>query len=498
MYAAGAFNAHNPWWFAMPELSAYVQRVSFALRLGKPANDIAVLLPNDDAWAQFKSGKSASSFPGASIDDAMQELLGRDVIPEILDAGFNLDFIDADVIDTVGIPYHVLILPAVERLPLQTYKKIEEFAAHGGLVIATRRLPSLAPGLMNADGETTEIQQLSQTLFRDHAAKGIFVQDEAQLGHTLARHQNSDVIFVPSAPQLGFVHRHLAEGDLYFVANTSNTPQTVAAKFRSSGKFAEWWDPFTGCAWGLDDPSNVALSLQPYESRIIYFSTSPTHPFPPSSSNLLKTIDLSSDWNLSFTGVNQRSHMSKLHSWTDDEKFKYYSGRVAYEKTIELSPDSVAAGRITLDFGAGNPLPIPDPLPEFNMQAYIDSPVREAAEVFVNGRRAGAVWHPPYTLDLTSLLKAGKNDLKIVVGNTAINSLAGRTPPDYRLLNDRYGERFTPQGMDHLEPLPSGLLSGVWLRIGAPPAAKKITLSAPPRHSFHSQRQWSTQLARPN
>ena len=28
----------------------------------------------------------------------------------------------------------------------------------------------------------------------------------------------------------------------------------------------------------------------------------------------------------------------------------------------------------------------------------------------------------------------------------------------YRLLNLRYGEKFTPQDMNHLEPLPSGIL----------------------------------------
>jgi hypothetical protein len=49
--------------------------------------------------------------------------------------------------------------------------------------------------------------------------------------------------------------------------------------------------------------------------------------------------------------------------------------------------------------------------------------------------------------------------LKIVVANTAINELAGRAAPDYRLLWLRYGKRFAPQDMDHLEPLPSGILA---------------------------------------
>lgn len=469
MYAAGAFNAHNPWWFAMPDLSDYVQRVSFALRLGKPANDVALLLPDDDAWAHFKSGNPASSSPGASIDDSMQELLGKEVIPQVLDAGFNLDFIDADVIDCVGIPYRVLILPGVERLPLQTYRRIEQFAAQGGLVIATRRLPALGPGLIKDESETSEIEQLSQNLFRDQGAKGLFVEEDAQLGRILGSHQKRDVTFTPVTPQIGFIHRHLSEGDLYFVANTSNMPQAVRANFRSTAKSGEWWDPFTGTISRLDDPSHVDLSLQPYESRLIFFSNSQSRA-PRSISQALtaaKSIDLSSDWKLAFIGLNQSSHMSKLHSWSDEESFTYYSGQVAYQKTIDLSADSIAAGPIILDFGAGTPLPIPDPLPEFNMQAYIDSPVREAAEVFVNGQRAGVVWHPPYAIDVTSLLKEGKNDLRIVVGNTAINSLAGRALPDYRILNDRYGERFTPQGMSNLLPLPSGILSGVWLRVGA-------------------------------
>jgi hypothetical protein len=89
--------------------------------------------------------------------------------------------------------------------------------------------------------------------------------------------------------------------------------------------------------------------------------------------------------------------------------------------------------------------------------------VREAAEVYVNGKRAGVVWHPPYSIDLTSFLTPGKNELRIVVGNTAINSLAGRELPDYRFLRDKYGNLFTPQDMDNLQPLPSGILGPLQL-----------------------------------
>ena len=97
------------------------------------------------------------------------------------------------------------------------------------------------------------------------------------------------------------------------------------------------------------------------------------------------------------------------------------------------------------------------------MKAYLDSPVREAAQVFVNGSLAGVIWHPPYRIDVTSLLHTGQNALTVVVGNTQINALAGQPETDYRLLWDRYGKLFEPQGLQNLHPVPSGLLGPVTL-----------------------------------
>lgn len=61
------------------------------------------------------------------------------------------------------------------------------------------------------------------------------------------------------------------------------------------------------------------------------------------------------------------------------------------------------------------------------------------------------------------MLHAGQNQLRIVVGNLAINEMAGRALPDYRLLNLRYGKRFQSQDLENLCPLPSGILGPVSL-----------------------------------
>jgi hypothetical protein len=89
--------------------------------------------------------------------------------------------------------------------------------------------------------------------------------------------------------------------------------------------------------------------------------------------------------------------------------------------------------------------------------------VREAAQVYVNGERAGAIWHPPYAVDVTGLLKPGRNRIEVKVGNLGLNALAGHGLPDYRLLSARYGERFKPQDTELIAPQPSGMLGPVKL-----------------------------------
>ena len=477
MYAAAALNAHNPWSFVMPDLARYLQRVSFALRQGKPANDVALLVPDDDIWATFSAGvhpaHSSTALAGVnaaqsnfSIDESLANSLTSKLVPRILDAGFNLDFIDADAIDAVGIPYPVLILPGVERLPLATYQKIEEYARSGGIVIATRYVPSMAPGFLEAQSEEPQVREISQRLFHASDSPGHFLLDETQLGASLATYLTPDVVFSPRTPRLGFIHRKLATADLYFIANTTNHSQRVAAAFRHPRKYAECWDAFTGEISAVKNAAAVDVDLQPYESRLILLTDTPTslEKLPLAVHAPLRTIDLATDWSVTFGDANRTISMAKLHSWSDDPSLQYYSGQATYMRSFHLAAQDLnLKATAVLDFGQGKPIEEPNLPPEHSMKAYLDGPVREAAEVYVNGKRAGVVWHPPYTIDVTKFLTVGQNNLRVVVGNTAINSLAGHALPTYRLLNQRYGQRFEPQDMGNLQPLPSGIIGNVRL-----------------------------------
>ena len=480
MYAASALNAHNPWFPVMSDLTSYLQRVSYALRQGQPANDVALLLPNDDVWASFVAHRARNKPPTSAlgfdetrsnitIDESMPGALGAEIIPQVLDAGFNLDFIDADAIDTVGIPYKVLILPGIDRIPPQTYAKIQDFARHGGIVIATKRLPATSPGLTHAAEISARIQAISQALFHDQAHPGHFVPEERDLGAALVSWLPPDLVLTPRSPQIGLIHRHLKEGDLYFVANTGNKSQRIQAKFRSSAAHAEIWDPISGKILGVSDPAEIEMDLYPYESRFVFFSDAKLAPVAVQPISPSKRIDLSHDWKVTFNNGGQTLDMPTLSSWADDARFRYYSGQATYRKSIDVSEINTQPGHsVTLDFGEGTVVTKPSPLGRFNMRAYLEGPVREAAQVYANDQFAGSVWCPPYRIELTPFLKPGKNELRIVVGNTAINELAGESQPDYRLLRDRYGLLFEPQDMQNLTPLPSGITGKVTLVVAAP------------------------------
>jgi hypothetical protein len=493
MYAAAALSDHNPWYAAMPDLAGYLQRVSFALRQGEPANDVALLLPNDDVWASFSAGQARQASPTSplgfdtsgshvSVDESMDRFLGKEVIAQVLDAGFNLDFIDADAIDSVGIPYRVLILPGIDRLPVATYEKIVAFAKRGGIVIATRRMPATAPGLLHAKEDSARLSELSQTLFHGTIPTAHLVEEESALGAALAGYAHPDFVLSPRTPEIGFLHRKLTSGDLYFVANTSNVPKHVRAHFRDAAEGAEVWDAYSGKVTGIamtgPDRASLDLNLAPYESILLYFSDLALGPVPDRERHETVIADLSREWRVTFPQTESSPKLSlsmdQLASWTSNPQTEFYSGRASYRKSFQLEKTAPTGDRLFLDFGAAKPEPLPSPPGEHNMRAYLESPIREVAQVFVNDQLAGVVWHPPYRVDITAFAHAGANDLRIEVGNTAINELAGKALPDYRLLWDRYGKRFEPQDMQDLHPLPSGLLGPVTLIENTPSDASGI------------------------
>lgn len=447
-YAAGVFNDSNPWWGVMPDLALYLNRVSWLMRQGKPVSDVALYLPVADIRAGFTAGTGR-----VSLDRQADEAMGQALIPALLEAGYNFDMVDDGLLNEAleNGSYRAVVLPRVERIPLATYRRLARYVESGGVLMAAGRKPRLAPGRMEG-AQSSEIAALSRRLFE--GGKGVFAENEAALVARLKERVQPDLSWSVPSKAIGYAHRSMGGTDIYFVANTANVAYEGRLELRKKGGKVEAWDALTGRREAFDG----TVRLAPHGS-VVLVTGEGAGAAPAARRGSGKELDLSTGWQVTFLGTGRKVAMDTLRPWTEDEATKFYSGVAAYEKEVELDGGMLAA---EIDFGEGRTLASGPPR-QAGMRAWYEGPVRDAAVVHVNGKRAGAVFAPPYRVDLSGFLKAGKNMLRIEVGNTSLNGLAERGEPDYRDVAAKYGERFQMQDMKQMKPEPSGLLGRVRL-----------------------------------
>jgi hypothetical protein len=462
LYAAASFNDHNPWHPVEAAVNQYIARLSFLMRQGEPANQVAVLLPEDDAWASFSPAHT-------TMTGALAKLITPELMAAILSAGYNVDFISAEAIDKVGFGGHqVLVMPASDRIPAATLRKINAWATHGGHAIAVGRVPALDP-----EGKPIENAAMLTRVIA-------LVPEAKQLGQALHnavapdfKLNNADEA---TKAALGFVRRSLPDGDIYFVVNTTNHAVHALPGFASKWTFEQHLDPDTGAVTAAQP--GAELSLAPYESRVFLFSAGSGAP-PRQAAESRSLADLSTNWQVKFSSSGLTENFNALDDWTANPVTEHYSGEAVYSRDFTVAATPGAA--VVLEVEGGTPTPgspgsepvhdllpngLPDPRitrPGPGMHAFYDPPVREAALVTINGQAAGALWHPPYRLDVTKLLKPGQNHIEIHVYNTALNAWSAEPKHDYKPLIEKYGDRFQMQDMDKVKPVPSGLLGKIEL-----------------------------------
>jgi hypothetical protein len=437
-YAAAVLSDKNPWWPVMPDLAAYLQRVSYLLRQGEPVVDVALYAPTEDAWSTFKPGTPRY----LNLFLKTVDWIGPKVVPAILDAGQSFDLVDDGTLEEARRRgYKAIVLPGVRWMPAATKRWLADYARDGGTVLAVRRKP---------EGEWASLELVS----------------EDDLSARLARGAPADLTLTPTTPEVGFVHRRLPDADVYFLANSGNLARTVRARFRTATPHAERWDPLTGAVERLSTPDGeIAIQFEPYGSRVVVFRKEAGSALAARTRAVNASEDLRSGWSVRFGGAGTGVPIDLPHSWSADPARRFFSGTASYR--VMVRPPAAfrsAEGRVYLDFGEAKPIER-EPLPGGTLRgnsfaALVAPPIREAATVFVNGRRAGSLWAPPYRVDVTDLLRDGANDIRVDVYNTAVNQLAGGGRlPDMKPVVERYGLRTRLQDLDGLQPLPSGILA---------------------------------------
>jgi hypothetical protein len=445
------FNRNETWAEQAKPWIDYLARTSFLLQQGRFAADVVYFYGEDSNLTALFSNSAPVIPPGYGFDYINADGL----IHEISAA-------DNQITTPSGMTYRVLALgPHSRHMSLPVLRAIYKLVADGAVVAGLKPIddPSLAD-------DPAEFHKLSDELFGDgtgahKVGKGIVYagQDLGDVLQTISVAKDFDFNKREGAQNLLFVHRKLSDGDLYFVDNRSDRAETVEASFRVTGKAPELWRAEDGMSEQAsfkiaNGRTSVPLTLEPWGTVFVLFRRSTAesaHTVPAKFETNLATA--AGEWKISFQpgrGAPASVTAPNLASWSQnsDPGVRYFSGIGTYTKTITASTSWFKKGaEIWLELGD----------------------VKNLAEVAVNGKPLGVVWHTPFRVNATTALKPGANELSIKVVNSWVNRLIGDQQPGVT----------TPITFADVKPyqadsllLPSGLMGPVSLVSIAQPPSK--------------------------
>lgn len=377
-----------------------------------------------------------------------------------------------------GRRYRFLIIPDSKRMHPADVERVGQLLQQGATIACGK--PECAPGLQDYPDCDVKVRNLSDEIWgtagetvRQYGAGTLYATGELNTAFQGLAIIPAAQVLTQQVEGINFVQRRDGDTDFWFVANSSDRPQTFTMSFAASRRQPELWDAERGTVelapvWrDRDGRTEVELRLGADKSVFVVFrraidksvdhlvslkadadglvlkvlpdgSPQITAPcalsanveFASGRQATLKLtppdcITIDGPWNVDFHCAVDRVPAQNLHvlhslSESDTPSVRYFSGTATYRNRFKL-PTDVGTRRISLDLGT----------------------VADMARVRLNGRDLGVLWHPPFVLDATRVAIAGVNDLEIAVTNTWHNRLVGdeREPADFELGTDRGPKR---------------------------------------------------------
>jgi hypothetical protein len=406
------FNRNETWAEQAGPWVNYLARSSYMLQQGHFAADVIYFYGEDSNLTAIFEHKAPDMPAGYGFDYINADGLIHE-----------LDVSDGCITTKSGMNYKLLALdPYSKHMSLPVLRAIYKLVEQGAIVAGDKPTddPSLAD---NPD----EFKKLNDELFGGGSGVHTVGKGKVYAGQNAEaalKAMNVAPDFDHTKPEndtrIEFVHRRLPSADIYFLDNRNDRDETVDASFRITGKAPELWYAETGKPQPVsykiaDGRTTVPLHLEPWGTVFVVFrkpADSSSRILPKEIATQLTTVEGS--WNVSFQpgrGAPASITLDKLISWSDssDAGVKYFSGIGTYTKTIQAPADWFKPGaKLWIDLGD----------------------VKNLAEVTVNGKSLGTVWHAPYRVDATDSLKPGANNITIKVINAWVNRLIGDQQPN--------------------------------------------------------------------
>lgn len=441
------FGRHQTWAEPGKAFFTYLSRTQALLQYGQQTADILAL--------------------EKTKDEEMDIIPVQDFLEQ------HIKVVNQQILLPSGRYYRLLVLPSSKEILPSVLQKISDLVAAGAKVVGAKY--EKAYGLKDYPTSDQQVSTLASKLWSDKSVtnfgKGTVFTSliEAKSNLNLL----SDVIIVKadSIHQISSVHRKGQEGDLYFVANLSKHSQDLIVSFRINGMQPEICNAEDGSmenapVWDqLNGRTLVSFRLNDFQSKFIVFRK-PINKYPHLTSwvkddndAIVQTIfkdnhiyisaDRATQLNLSFFNGHKKTlnllapketniistwlvsfkpklntpfelKMEKLidFSTSTNPLIKYFAGTAVYQNTLVVdSVDKSSNTQYSLELGM----------------------LHDIATVSINGVDAGVLWYPPYEMDITNLLRNGKNKIEVRVTNNWANRLIGdeQEPADFEWGADR-------------------------------------------------------------
>ncbi|GHT43223.1 hypothetical protein AGMMS49965_16570 [Bacteroidia bacterium] len=467
-YFAGThFNPNVTWWKQAPAFLTWNSRISLMLSQGLFVGDVCYYY-GDNVPNQVPL-KHINEDLGEGYD---YDVCNTEVILERMTAR------DGKIYLPDGMHYEALVLPERIGVTSEVMDKIEKLVKDGATIVGSK--PVTSPGLRGDGKAIAKIKKQADALWgnsngKHPYGKGFVFSGQPVRDVLLSKGVQPDFGYESRKPDalIDYIHRQTEDADIYYVVNRNERPEYIRATFRSDGKVPELWNPETGSRVdqpvyaSLDGLTSMPLFLEPFGSVFVVFrkpaaghyvglSLNGTNLFPEVPQDTFATIPflprketgllfiqpgeytlktdagetkkiqveppviqpVSTPWDVAFNpvwGGPEHIRFDKLIRWDThtDPAIRHYSGTAEYTNTFTLTAGQYAGKRVWLDLG----------------EMY------NIAEVSVNGQSAGVWWQPPFSHDITELVKDGENRLQIKVVNLWPNRLLAdaRLPEEKRL-----------------------------------------------------------------
>ena len=454
------WDRNQTWWPYASGYHTYVSRCQYLLQSGRTVADILYLAPEEAPFV-FRAPESALEGTEEYLPD--RKGYNFDACPASL--LYQAEVKEGKICFPSGACYELLVLPDFKRMTPQLLSKIQTLVKEGATLVGLP--PKEAPGLSDYPHNDQEVnritqemwgeQELSSGLEKHKYGKGIIysgkvLSEQADnlypnyaLTATILKEKRRTDDFTSASGTIRYIHKQRGDLDYYFIANRTADKQQTTCTFRVSGKKPQLWDPLTGETFIIPDYTDngetisMELSFEPHQSYFLFFGENiPQKGMENINFAAKKEImTLNQPWDVRFGpawGGPRNVSFPTLQDWSvhPNDSIRYYSGTAVYTTRFEFHPEQ---RNYYLDLGD----------------------VKNMAKVYLNGQDLGIVWTTPWSVDLTTALKEGSNELRIEVTNLWPNRLIGdeRNP----------GQRYTYTTFKHYQAdsplLPSGLLGPI-------------------------------------